>query len=286
MPVEYEDAFPEKRTIVDEFFIKTADDNYITARWCFHQGLNVDFLWLAVHCLEKYIKAALLMNGRNVRKYGHRIPALYADLRPLAPELLPEDLERPEGILPNVWRAETVKDFLHRLYDNGQADNRYQLFGYNRNADDLSKLDQMVFRVRRLCCPLEVYVLGEKRDDAPNLSWREALATGRAKWTLRLRLEEIMSGSGGSELRHALLNWNFPFQADDYKNTETKYMWASANSVLIRRIYDPLEAGPKHFEAADRLWSWVKDSIQMPQDLIKQIENERGRLKAAAVENM
>ncbi len=79
---------------------RTADDNYVTARWCYHEDLNIDFFWLAVRCLEKYLKAALLMNGRPVFTYQHDIVRLYAAVKPLAPELLPDMLAKPGDMPP------------------------------------------------------------------------------------------------------------------------------------------------------------------------------------------
>jgi len=43
-----------KNDLVLELFVRTADENYITARWCAFNQLNIDFLWLSVHALEKY----------------------------------------------------------------------------------------------------------------------------------------------------------------------------------------------------------------------------------------
>jgi hypothetical protein len=45
----YPQHYAAKHSIIKELFIATADDNYINARWCFHENLNVDFFWLAVH---------------------------------------------------------------------------------------------------------------------------------------------------------------------------------------------------------------------------------------------
>jgi hypothetical protein len=47
MPATQDDFFAEKHSIINELFIAPADDNYVLARWCFHQHLNVDFYWLA-----------------------------------------------------------------------------------------------------------------------------------------------------------------------------------------------------------------------------------------------
>jgi hypothetical protein len=57
--------FAFKQSIVEDFFISTADDNYVAARWCYLDGLNIDFFWLSVHSLEKYLKAALLLNCKS-----------------------------------------------------------------------------------------------------------------------------------------------------------------------------------------------------------------------------
>jgi hypothetical protein len=139
MATEIEPDFAYRHSIVDELFIKTADDNYVTARWCFTYGLNVDFFWLGVHALEKYLKASLLLNGSSGKdhlegtkrkKYGHDIRKLYADVQPLAPELLPANLTRPPVIASVGWHDEPTEKFIGRLLFFGQADNRYQLYGY------------------------------------------------------------------------------------------------------------------------------------------------------------
>jgi hypothetical protein len=37
-----------KNNLARELFVRTADENYVTARWCAIHRLNTDFLWLAV----------------------------------------------------------------------------------------------------------------------------------------------------------------------------------------------------------------------------------------------
>jgi hypothetical protein len=68
MPYEMTPFEIDKSRIARELFVFTADDNYIVARWCFAKKLNVDYFWLAVHLLEKYFKAILLINGRTSKK--------------------------------------------------------------------------------------------------------------------------------------------------------------------------------------------------------------------------
>ncbi len=155
MAYELEPIHSEKTRIVREFFIDTADDNYITARWCFVGGLNVDYSWLAVHTLEKYMKAILLLNGRSgkrgrdkagkCRSFGHDIGLLYTHVESFSADLLPDNLEQPPELAIDAWRDETPAGFLERLYRSGNADNRYQIFGFLLQREDLFKLDLMVF---------------------------------------------------------------------------------------------------------------------------------------------
>jgi len=40
-----------RSTVIYDLFVQTADENYITARWCVVNRLNTDFFWLAVNDL-------------------------------------------------------------------------------------------------------------------------------------------------------------------------------------------------------------------------------------------
>ena len=200
---KYPELYAEMNSIVKELFISTADDNYTLARWCFQQNINIDFFWLSVHCLEKYFKAVLLINGKSARNFGHNIEKLYAAVKLLAPELLVSEFERPANMPPPLWRNEAVPNFVKRLHQDGQANNRYLLFGYGRHAEDLFKLDQVVFSVRRLAQPLEARWVGEKDDDdLPKDSIRESLGKWPKKHAnLQSKLEETMEGKRGQELQ-------------------------------------------------------------------------------------
>jgi hypothetical protein len=142
--------------------------------------------------------------------------------------------------------------FVERLYRDGQANNRYQLYGYSRHAEDLLKLDQLVFHIRQLCQPLEVHFLGDKHEGVPDQSRRERMLRDYpSSSNLSCKLEETLNGKCDAALRHALSNWNFPFVGVNYPHDEMTYTYASQNPVLVRRPCDPLEAGPAHFQEAD-----------------------------------
>jgi len=82
-------------SLVHDLFVRTADENYITARWCAVNNLNTDFFWLAVHSLEKYFKAVILLNGGSSKKFRHDIVKLYAAVKTIAEQLLPKRLQQP-----------------------------------------------------------------------------------------------------------------------------------------------------------------------------------------------
>jgi hypothetical protein len=279
MPFDLDEAYAGKHSIVDEFFIKTADDNYIAARWCFTQGLNIDFFWLGVHSLEKYLKVALLLNDRSARAYGHNIIRLYAAVYPLAPELLPNDLVQPAQLEISLWRAETVEHFVERLYHDGQAANRYQVYGYVRRAEDICKLDQVIYAVRQLCQSLESHFLTKKGPGVPDESRRERMRTDHYFKRLNSKLEETIAGRRGDSLQRVLLNWNFPFAPEGYEHSAYQYEVAAQNPVLVRRILDPLGTGPQAAREADELWEWVKSNIFLPRELIKEIDAARKERK-------
>ena len=227
---------------------------------------------------------SLLLNGDNAKKHGHDIPKIFPSVRALAPEFLPTTPSKPDKKMPDQhWRIETIDSFIERLYRDGQAHNRYQLYGYVRHAEDLFKLDQLVFYLRRLCQPLEVHFQGKKRDGVTNHSKRQRMLQDRNSWKLHCKLEDTMEGKRGEILRHALLNWNFPFAGDDYPHVETSYVYASQDPVLVRRLYDPLNAGPAYFQESDKLWNWVKENIVLPKELTAEIEDERAKLKANVI---
>jgi hypothetical protein len=66
---QLDDLYAHKHSIADGLYIKTADENYVIARWCCSYNLDTDFFWLAAHSLEKYIKAALLLNEQSAKEY-------------------------------------------------------------------------------------------------------------------------------------------------------------------------------------------------------------------------
>jgi hypothetical protein len=96
---------------------------------------------------------------------------------------------------------------------------------------------------------------------------------------LGTRLEPIIGGSRGEDLRRAALNCNVPFAPEGYRHGSYPYSTSSRDSVFIRRLFDPLEWGPEHFAEADALWNWLSSNVYLPRELRKEIELKRRELK-------
>ena len=285
MAYEIERIHSEQGLIVRELFVDTADDNYIAARWCFVEGLNIDWFWLAVHALKKYMKAALLLNGRSAKSYrnaagkrqsyGHDIVALHEQVTSFAADLLPNNLPKPEQLALDHWRDEAPNAFFCRFYSNGNADNRYGIFGFVQRREDLFKLDSMVFALWRLCIPLDAYFLGKRRPGKQNPTHRDVLAKQPEYWSVfpGSKLEKTADGKRGDRLREVLLRFNFSFAPDDFPHGTMRSGTASHNPVLARSILKPLESAPDSRAAATaaELCGWVLDNIKFPPDVTEQL---------------
>ena len=293
MKYNIEPICAEQRRIVQDLFVNTAGDNYITARWCFVEGLSADYFWLAVHALEKYMKAALLLNGRSGKNYrddagkcqpfGHDIVVLHKHVKSFASDLLPSKLEKPDELEIGHWCEEPPEAFCQRLYRNGNADNRYQIFGFVQHREDLFKLDSMVFALRRLCVPLDAYYFGKQRPNRKNPTHRDLLTRQPNEWTVSLacKLEKTASGKRGERLREVLLTLNLSFAPDDFRHGCLRSRTAAQIPVLERSILKPLEGAPDSDAAAmaAEVCDWVIKNIQLPKEVEAQLRDVRAKRK-------
>lgn len=255
-----------KHDLVQDLFIRTADENYITARWCFLNQLNLDFLWLAVHALEKYMKAVLLLNGADAKQYGHDITKLYDALTPIAGALLPSMLSKPVNLNTGFWKDMTPERFLGRLYRNGNADNRYLLYGYTALGSDLHMLDMMVFAIRRLSVVLDGPHAPAWNAGVPRPTNRELL-TEQQDWfdTMYLPLDQAISAKDETPARQAALNLNLAFAPDGYPHGSAPGGIAARNPVILRRNLDPMKSdNPKWRQEGIELAEWILENVKLP----------------------
>jgi hypothetical protein len=120
-------------------FRDNADRDYAHARLAYQALLGSQFLWSALHCLEKYAKCICLLNGVSSKDIGHE--ALRAIKKVQAER---EDL--------NLRLCSEVIEFIRRLEQSG-ARERYMGVGFLATPEDLSMLDMAVFSIREFCFP-------------------------------------------------------------------------------------------------------------------------------------
>ena len=245
----------------------------------------MDFLWLAVHALEKYLKASLLVNGWSAKGQGHNIVRLYQEVKNYAGDLLPSTLQKPKNLQTAYWHDEAADYFVERLLRQGNADARYGIFGYQKRHEDLHKLDQMVFACRRICQPLDAYHLGTSRARATNFTNRDVLLKQPKWWHLSstLPIEAAYSKRKcPAEVKHALFRVNAEFVPEGYKDKPLRSGWSSSSSVLGRRIR---AIDPNHqFNERERrreheVCKWVIDNIALPRDVKQELQDALNRLK-------
>ncbi|MFT8737313.1 MAG: hypothetical protein ABF760_07615 [Zymomonas mobilis] len=287
------DIQSSKNNLIRELFVRTADENYITARWCAINQLNVDFFWLSVHALEKYLKAVLLINGQsaisrpridNTQKskdyYGHNIKKLYADVEVLSKNLLPNSFSKPNDLQINRWTDKKPKEFIEHLFKNGNADNRYMIHGYLTDSQDLHMLDQMVFVIRRLICPLnQVWGIvcknseGNKDPNISNKTNKDMLAENPKFYkNMGTTLDNLIETSENSPKRIAALNFNIEFAPNNYHHTPISSGNSFRERTITSRIITPLKSqNPDQVENGIEVAHWFLENIKIPKEIEKEI---------------
>lgn len=268
-----------KMDLVHNLFVGTADENYITSRWCFFSGFYTDFFWLAVHALEKYLKAVLLLNGSTSKKFQHDVVELYSSVKPIASDFLPSILKAPEGL--ETGRDVSPEGFFSYLYARGNAHNRYMIYGYSAREQDIFMVDKMVFTLRRLTVPLDDSAFPPHAKSA--ITYRQRLTEDPDYYTdLLLPLDTAIKNPENSPVRVAALNLNLTaFTPDDFTHLPAPIArFAFQNPVIERRIFAPLQNGDPQIAAWGlEIAKWCLENITLPQgrwgdpNLVKEIQD-------------
>lgn len=274
-----------KRDIIRELFVKTAEQTYVVARWCFLSGLYLDFYWNGAQALERVMKAVLLYNGGSAKKsengasYSHDLTALYDSVSKIAGDLLPQKLLRPDDLNIHQWTEKITSDFISRMNNEGDPNNRYNIFGFVQRPEDIYKLDATMFAIRRLCLDLDApYPPSEMKGDQPPQTHRDILkgSPNHVPGLVGSRLQKLMNGKGGEAVRAAALQHNLAFPSDGFSHSPLRSSWSADNPVLGRRILDIAESNnPDNAALVIELTQWVLDNIRLPKGVIGQLESAR-----------
>lgn len=161
--------------------VRTADENYAVSRFSFHNSLYFDFFWSGLHALEKYYKAILLLNSMTSKGYSHDIVKLHEDASNQFSLVGQLEFKQPCFFSDSQWGNDNLAKFIKRMNEMGDANNRYNSYGYYVFASDLWKLDFLVWNLRRCCrtfekCPFSF---------SPNESWYDFLIQNPTEWKLK-----------------------------------------------------------------------------------------------------
>jgi hypothetical protein len=136
-------------TLATEVLHEQADKDYIAARSCYRMNLREQFLWASLQACEKYLKGILLLNERSARydpasydplkkrnkEFGHDLVSLFMAARTITD--LP--LDKPD------WLPQFLK------YLTALGNNRYLSKATYATGDELRRLDEAVWVLRRAC---------------------------------------------------------------------------------------------------------------------------------------
>lgn len=141
--------------IIEETFVFTADEDYVTARMLALTGMERMFFWAAAQALEKYFKALLLQQGVSCKDAGHSITKL-VNKNPEIFNFLHEVDCKPSNAFVNnngddwkaFWSIESIDEFLNHMDKYGSANNRYNQVGKEYDVSMLIVLDRVVFALQ------------------------------------------------------------------------------------------------------------------------------------------
>ena len=133
-----------KVDLIFDLYVTPADQDYVTARWAYGHGVFQSFYSLAGQAVEKYLKAALLLQDKPALGYGHKITALYSAVSAIDPlKLLPETFDLPDttAMGRDAWQGKSTSLFMDYLENYGSPDNRYAFLGTFVNGPIVHLLD-------------------------------------------------------------------------------------------------------------------------------------------------
>ena len=167
------------------------------------------------------------------------------------------------------WRDEPVEAYLKRLNEFGSADNRYATYGHSLRADDLFKVDQLVWSVRR-CCHAFRFTLGRSNGGEVEIDYVDQIQRNPRLWRVGgfMPIEKLMEAPTEGARRAAFLYLNTPF-GPAAQHVLTSWRASSSNPPLadwFMRLNAP-DATPDTRKTAAEILTWAVDHIKFsPKD--------------------
>lgn len=142
--------------VINDSFIVTADQDYLSARFLAIKRLHRAFFWSASQAIEKYLKAFLLMNGvciKDKKFNNHKISLLLEEAEKIDPTIKLISFKiHPAITIANETKKHLkvldINKFINAIETNGSPSNRYNQKGITFNTSYLLGLDNFVYFLR------------------------------------------------------------------------------------------------------------------------------------------
>lgn len=201
-----------------------ADQDYITARVCYKNGLMLQFYWSSLQAIEKYFKSILLFHRISSKDFGHDLNKLYAAIANI------ETLD---------FTLTTKQEQFLNLADD-QGNNRYLTMPTYFKGFEIVDLDEIVWAIRGYCRTEVTFQAPDERREAILRSLKSSL-TSRSQITIPGGyLEKVIDNK--KSLQRSALIWNNLFFGRKRKSIKLIRHWGATNppQTLYPEVIDKL----------------------------------------------
>ncbi len=139
-----------KSNIINSCFIDIADQDYITARWLYINGIFPNFYWSAAQALEKYLKSYLLYNDMTTIGKNHGLTSLFLYCINHSKCTDFDKIIDDKFLSDSIFYKKTYIDFVEYINHFGDPNNRYHINGIYSDGYIIYLLDFLLKNVRVL----------------------------------------------------------------------------------------------------------------------------------------
>ncbi len=260
-----------KITLVREMFLNTADMNYVGARAAFFERRDHDFWWLTLHAVEKYLKAALLINGGTANQPNHNLETLLGRLQAIDSRLVPPPFTPPSLARQRGWFDHVNDSFLTSLNIYGSATNRYGAYSYVISDLDIFRADHLVYWARRHARSFRQTIPG-----SCDIDWIAELAVSPRLWRHHsgAPLERLADLARFDQAKRSFVRGNVAF-FPERKHRPLEPRGGLAHNAPIYHCIEALKTsatGTPERSGAREVLQWIIDHIHLPKIEVAEIK--------------
>ncbi len=265
--------------------IDPADEDYVTARSAYANGLFHVFYWCAGQACEKYLKALLLLQDWHAQNYGHDLMRLFRDVRQNDPQnIIPDSLDLPETTARGRerWQGQTTALYIEYLARYGSPDNRYAFEGTFVNGPVLHALDILCCAFRRLMRAVNLTGGDLFAHQSAGLMFHDQMADIQ-DWMIdpsrlleRLFVERYQVGQSRA-LRDAFTSMNFAFfetRTEGESSFGGEHLHGSPLHNHLVRLAQ-IDRSPLNLQIVEQLREWAAENIHMSGEVRQQLNLPR-----------